>query len=686
MAAPTEGGTPFGEQTTVLSDIKTEDSPPATPVNEPTTAQSSVSATALSAPAQDLPLATPEEGQAMFRSLRQIFERIDDQNQDSELQKLMMSLELADKEFKAGPQNTIALTEVKSKVDWLWRSKSGYMAQTTDALANASRDRKWRPYFGRSGILEYYLRLVATDGVEEDILLHALRLIGNSCADTNENRKRVVDNNFTLPIMRLGNNPALVHVVIPVIYNICAEFAPAQVQFGKNGLSVLLLELLQADKLKGNALLGVTYELLEMVTEQGQVLESASIEGLSLMLDLATQPDISTEFFACLVSCIAAHIRIERFQQLCLANRLVGKLLSLLSMELEGNDQATTSMLRLKINHIISDISSLPTFPSFYPLGSPLTEVLMKWLSSNQEELVICGCVMLGNLARDDDICKSMIEDYDIHILLIAILKRENARGTILYSALGYLKNLAIAGDNREHLGAAGVIQAVSPLWALDSIPHAQLMAVSLARQTILLSIPNINILLSPLSSDNDSPASRRTYLSLILSLFGRTDDTSILTEIGRTIAALCRSTARLETGIEDRVFALHPDVARPIGFMITQTDWPVVQSEGWFALALMAARSTGTAAVVDCLQSMSVIENLCKTVRAVPSEPVDGESIHDKTTRLKIIKDRENALILLHGLAQHKASSTTNLLQSQSNLFAELLREAGHTSFVGHT
>lgn len=43
---------------------------------------------------------------------------------------------------------------------------------------------------------------------------------------------------------------------------------PAQAQVAQNGISIVLLKLLETGKLKGSALLGVTYELLEMASEQ----------------------------------------------------------------------------------------------------------------------------------------------------------------------------------------------------------------------------------------------------------------------------------------------------------------------------------------------------------------------------------------------------------------------------------
>lgn len=37
---------------------------------------------------------------------------------------------------------------------------------------------------GESGILASFLAILATQGVEQALTIHVLRLIGNSCADT----------------------------------------------------------------------------------------------------------------------------------------------------------------------------------------------------------------------------------------------------------------------------------------------------------------------------------------------------------------------------------------------------------------------------------------------------------------------------------------------------------------------
>ena len=38
--------------------------------------------------------------------------------------------------------------------------------------------------FGETGLLDFFIGVVSANNVQHDLLLHSLRLIGNSCADT----------------------------------------------------------------------------------------------------------------------------------------------------------------------------------------------------------------------------------------------------------------------------------------------------------------------------------------------------------------------------------------------------------------------------------------------------------------------------------------------------------------------
>ncbi len=43
---------------------------------------------------------------------------------------------------------------------------------------------EWRLPLGESGLLEFFLEVISTEGVPHEIVLPALRLVGNACADT----------------------------------------------------------------------------------------------------------------------------------------------------------------------------------------------------------------------------------------------------------------------------------------------------------------------------------------------------------------------------------------------------------------------------------------------------------------------------------------------------------------------
>lgn len=318
-------------------------------------------------------------------------------------------------------------------------------------------------------------------------------------------------------------------------------------------------------------------------------------------------------------------------------------------------DVQAIAQLRLKINQALAETSASALFAEKYPLDSPLCQKLKTWVVAAEDQLQICGCVMLGNLARSDEVCQTMVQDLKIHEELIAVLKN-NSRGAVLHASLGFLKNLAIAGDNRISLVEAGIIPAISPLWDFDTVPQVQFAAASIARQLINASLENISHLLAS-APDESGSTNEKTYLSLLLTLFEKTDSVPIKTEIGRTVASICRTaTPKARESNEQaiallaKLFDLHPSVGRPVGAMITQTQWPVVRSEGWFALALMANTPSGCAAVVDVLNDEDVKKLLGDTLSGSSDE--NGEEAKDQS---QVDKDRENVFVLVQEVLKNE-------------------------------
>jgi hypothetical protein len=404
-----------------------------------------------------------------------------------------------------------------------------------------------------------------------------------------------------------------------------------------------------------------------IITADG--IENSPDGTILLLMELALTENLEFAHFSSLAMSLAAYLEKEKFQNVCVSNRMVEGVLDVLRRSFvvevdpsSAEDVKAVAQLRLKTNQALAEVSASPLFAENYPLDSPLSRTLKSWVLASEDQLQICACVMLGNLARSDEVCQVMVRELKIHEELISALKGD-ARGAVLHSSLGFLKNLAIAGDNRTALGEAGIIPAVSRLWAYDSVPQVQFSAASIARQVVISSVGNISRLLAPLSEDPDSPAHQRTYLSLLLSLFEKTDSTPIKTEIGRTVASICRTLSpKARDGDEEakdllnRLFSLHEGVALPVGAMITQTQWPVVRSEGWFALALMSTNQSGCAAVVNCLHQTEVTELLKTTLGAEASDQDETEE-KAETDQSQEAKDRDNAFVLVQGLLKNGVS-----------------------------
>lgn len=406
-------------------------------------------------------------------------------------------------------------------------------------------------------------------------------------------------------------------------------------------------------------MLDFSYELIELTsqdTNAEQGIDQSPNGTILLLMELAVSEEVSFSHFSSLANSLAAYLQRRRFQNICISNRMVDRVLSVLERSfsfeegrLSENLQSLVQ-LQLKINQTLAELSDSPLFGEIYPLESPLTQKLKSWLTASEDQLQVCACVMLGNLARSDDVCQRMIQELDIHTTLIPVLKSD-AKAAVLHSVLGFLKNLAIPHDNKLRLGDADIIPALSHLWEYQTVPQVQFSAVSITR-VVIPSVENISRLLTLISSGSE----QQTYLSLLLSLFEKTDSIPIKTEIGRIVASICRkinpktSEENSETDtLLDRLYSLHEGVARPVGAMITQTQWPVVQSEGWFALALISSNLQGCQSVVNCLQDSDVFRVLEETLSA---ESID---VADETDRLRTTKDRDNMAVLVQGLLKNE-------------------------------
>lgn len=98
----------------------------------------------------------------------------------------------------------------------------------------------WRLPFGQSGLLALFLRIQATEGVDDRILIPCLKFIGNTCADTGSyhnlrgeriltlvidlNREVAISPEYLPSLIRHVVNPRISRTIVPVVYNTCNDY------------------------------------------------------------------------------------------------------------------------------------------------------------------------------------------------------------------------------------------------------------------------------------------------------------------------------------------------------------------------------------------------------------------------------------------------------------------------------
>lgn len=83
-----------------------------------------------------------EEQSQMYRALQDVLSKSEENEGSFDVEELRTSLEHADAETRRGQRSLQALEGVLATLEKLWYSRSQYMAEAAEALANGSRERK----------------------------------------------------------------------------------------------------------------------------------------------------------------------------------------------------------------------------------------------------------------------------------------------------------------------------------------------------------------------------------------------------------------------------------------------------------------------------------------------------------------------------------------------------------------
>ncbi|PON30475.1 hypothetical protein TGAM01_v200915 [Trichoderma gamsii] len=572
----------------------------------------------------------------------------------------------------ASQRRTELLIPILAACREVWTSGSEEIELMVEKLGDGSRDVAWRVPFGDSGILEFFLRVLAHDGLKQGLQIHILRLVGNSCADTDVNRARVMQGNHLATIINHLQDESLIPFTIPVLFNILVDYEPAQLAASEANLNQRLIALLSSPNL-ANFVVFIPYfcKILILLTSQEGETGRASPNTVEVALRLATSMPSRDDLddFISLVTVAAAYLSDENFQIALIQGPLLQLFLSTFyhahthfnMIQVDDADTvAALNKLYAALLNTLADVTGNDLFVSCHPLQSQVAQTFLAWLQSSNPQLQTAGCLALGNLSRSDEVSMALVQIHFAHTPLMRLLSNpEIVDAQLLHSAMSFLKNLAIPVQNKPLLGSLLDVSCIPRLLSLDTSPQVQFTAVSLTRLLLVNCPPNVARICAPLSADPASSARERSSVHAIIALHERSDAEPTRLEAARAIAAICRvlhsnpvasllpdwepPVVEIEADSPDNgsvdaenqrlgYFYSKHDVGRVLSFLISQQKWPSLRSEAWFIFALMCRSKEGSRVIITVLQMLGIITELIKAVTgrdALPSEiGSSGDSI----------------------------------------------------------
>ncbi|KAK8068970.1 ARM repeat-containing protein [Apiospora phragmitis] len=552
-----------------------------------------------------------------------------------------------------------ALSPILSEVRGLWESGSEKLDLIVQKIGDGSREVSWRKPLGESGMLDFFLGLVNNDGLRPALIMHTLRIIGNSCADTDENRARVVESNCMPRLVNLLNNDSLLALIIPVLFNVIVDYGtfgftlqPTQAAAYKAGLNPELVSLIAGPRLPTAApQMGLICKLLGLIASQERVcfpeaeanfVHPATPFTLLTLANEASSDDDEEDLedFMAQTSVTLAYLSNPAFQESFLQTpKSIVLFLEAFakgvkrsedaSQELDPDDAEQLKKILSIFPQALADLSAVPQFVAAAAIGSPELRLLQQWIAGGSPRLQSAACLALGNVARSDETCLAFVQQSAIHTPLTAVVADASVTDAqLLHGAVSFLKNLAIPAANKPLIGAAGLLEpgALPRVWGMDAQVQVQFAAVSLTRLLMVSCPENVRRVCARHDAEQST-----TPLQQLIAVFKRSDQEPTKTEAARAVAAVLRvlhsspdvssilssssSAVDDSTALLTAFYTTHDAIPEALAYLGIQKKFPVLRSELWFVLALMSRSPEGAECCAKALQQTELTRSLLEAV-----------------------------------------------------------------------
>lgn len=236
--------------------------------------------------------------------------------------------------------------------------------------------------------------------------------------------------------------------------------------------------------------------------------------------------------------------------------------------------------------------------------ASGFIDRLKAWIRydpKERDDLVSCGMLALGNLARSDAHCLSLVQEHGLAPFLASLLTQADDI-KVAHGLVSLLKNLSIAAPNKAVIGQLGVIGAVTRFLNQDKdmVQPLQFATAGVLKHLCAGVTENAVRLVN-------GDVGGASALNGLVDMIQRIDDvptkmeaTRVLVNVVKSLWTSARSHGASQAVSEDAIFSgrrkvVRRDVIQALAEMVrTSPKYPVLVNEGIIALTLVGSERDG--------------------------------------------------------------------------------------------
>ncbi|XP_045463520.1 rap1 GTPase-GDP dissociation stimulator 1 [Harmonia axyridis] len=338
----------------------------------------------------------------------------------------------------------------------------------TELIADWAKDANSRKILSEKEIIQLLLNLLESG---DDIVLNVVRALGNIFYE-NEDATKMLDKNDLDKILKMfydlkpSDNILLLSKISGLLLNIF--ISNGKLKFvDKNQILNHITSILEkqsdiqnSDSTYNSYLLQIVYTL--MVEYDNQIIYSEELH--KIIIDILKNSDIPDLELICLQILYNSSEK-DNVQLLLAKSNVCEKIFELIEKYKEFiEDDESRSILNMAcdlINNILIEDEGMKLL---YDQGhGEVYKNCIKWLDSDDEDLLVAAILAVGNFARNDANCISIVKE-GISKKLIDLLQnysRKYDNTNLLHSLLSTLKNLVVPKENKSIILEEGLFNAI---------------------------------------------------------------------------------------------------------------------------------------------------------------------------------------------------------------------------------